>query len=242
MVAMGNTTPLEERLRISRERLAHRLQQQATYGPATDYHIIADIRAARNEIAQIKAALRHDGVAVADHPDDGDHDHTSNDGSGGQRAAVSAASPPQSSAAKGGTMSAQQQQQSGGGGDLKIWVAVIGALGVIVAAAIAILPQVFGRGEGQLPAGAFLYTVRVEEAGTMEPIPNAEVMLSVAGQPSLVGYTDSKGEAIIQVDASHANQTGDLTTSSDGYADYRRSLILKKDQLPQIIKLDPAQP
>jgi CheY-like chemotaxis protein len=60
----------EELLSLYRRRLAYHLTQQATLGASAPFSLVEEVRAARQEIARIKAVLRSWKVEVLDHPND----------------------------------------------------------------------------------------------------------------------------------------------------------------------------
>ena len=85
----------------------------------------------------------------------------------------------------------------------------------------------------------FTYPVRVQEKGTGRNIPNAKVIIEVAGQAPLDEITDTNGFTRIFIDASYVGRPARLSVEANGYELYRQEIDLREDILPDIIQLEP---
>ena len=103
----------------------------------------------------------------------------------------------------------------------------------IIAALIGLFPFLLGSDNPK----TFLYSVRVQQQEDAQPVPNATIILEVAGQAPLDEITDSNGLARLFVEDSHAGKPGRLLITASGYETYRQEIDLTEDNLPETILL-----
>jgi hypothetical protein len=85
---------------------------------------------------------------------------------------------------------------------------------------------------------SFSYSVRVQDKDSAQTVPNAKVIIEIAGIASLDDVTDVNGLARIFIDASHSGKPGRLTVEANGYKKYTQNIDLTKDGLPDVIQLE----
>jgi formylglycine-generating enzyme required for sulfatase activity len=124
-------------------------------------------------------------------------------------------------------------------------------LAIVVFVFIAALPMLLQRESSGIPSPEptstlepsstreFLYPVRVQQDGTGEQIPNAEVTIEVKRKAPLNEITDANGFARIPIPGSYVGQRGILIVESKGYKPYRQEIDLNEGILPDTIQLEP---
>jgi hypothetical protein len=86
---------------------------------------------------------------------------------------------------------------------------------------------------------SFTYLVRVQEENTSRGLPSAKVTIEAANQAPLDEITDTNGFARIFIDSIYAGKAGRLLIEANGYELFRQEIDLRKDLLPDTVKLKP---
>ena len=128
----------------------------------------------------------------------------------------------------------------------KFWgpivVALIGALGAIIAAVLAVVLTNGGSTPTPAPISTqdpFPYQVRVQAQDTGEYVPDAKVTIEVEKRAPLIRLTDSNGFARFSFDSSYAGKPGLLIVEATNYQKHTQNIDLDVDSLPSVVLLEP---
>jgi len=128
----------------------------------------------------------------------------------------------------------------------KFWgpiiVALIGALGIIIAAVIGIVLTNGASTPTPTPVSTqdpFPYQVRVQAQDTGDYVPDAKVTIEVEKRAPLIRLSDSNGFARFSFDSSYAGKPGLLIVESASYQKHTQNIDLDADSLPGVVLLEP---
>jgi hypothetical protein len=106
---------------------------------------------------------------------------------------------------------------------ITLWVAIIGTIGTIIAAWIAILPDLKKTAQAETPTAE--YSGRVLDSLNNKPVPQAKVVLDTLPAPT-VRYTDTEGVFLFLVSGEQLPLTLKITVSHPDYEPYTRYIHL----------------
>ncbi len=125
-------------------------------------------------------------------------------------------------------------RQSPNSDRIPIIVAIIGLIGVVLAALIS-----QGTFSSRNPSQSFFYSVRVVDKATGQQIPRAKVTIEVGGIAPLDDITDSNGYTRFDIDSSRAGKSGRVIVEAPQYQKFMQNIDLVQDALPKMIQLEP---
>lgn len=196
-------------LRVTLSRRLQKLKEQkATYGIDTPPHILLEIENIETEIEQLGLKLKEKDDA----------------------AEISSHIPPKKIESGKGIVWLRQVWW------VPIVVSLIGLGGVII-------PLVIKQGDTSAPTTpsplqTFQYSIHVQAKETNEDIPNARVVIEIAGQVPLDDITDTNGFARVFISSDRVGQPARLIVQATGYKRYTQSIDLTKGNLPDLIPLE----
>jgi len=129
----------------------------------------------------------------------------------------------------------------------EVWIqrrpSKLGIVVIVMLVLLAAFIPVVWRGEST-PApeeGTFYYAVQVQARDTGEEIPYAAITIDGGGGKAPVSsITDANGFAMIRVDASYLGQPARLIVEATRYEKYTQYINLTRDDLSQVVQLDPT--
>ncbi|MCG8348327.1 MAG: hypothetical protein MI924_11175 [Chloroflexales bacterium] len=121
-------------------------------------------------------------------------------------------------------------------GRTEVTVAIIGAIAVVVAAIIGVVPTLLSNNTSNLPE-TFHYQVRVQAATSGENISNARITIETGDLAPIDVYTDSNEFSQINIDANRTNTLARVVVEAPNYVTFTQNIILRPDELPDVIRL-----
>jgi hypothetical protein len=123
----------------------------------------------------------------------------------------------------------------------KFWLPIILAIIALVSTlAVPFISTIMSnRASAATTTNSFVYQVRVETK-TGNQLPNAQVILEIAGKAPLDSVSDTNGLAQIFVETSYVGKPGKLIVKIAGYKSHTQFINLIESALPQVVQLDPV--
>lgn len=212
----------QELLNIKTRRLKELRKQQATFGPHTPAHISMEIETLEAEIRELR---QESGLPPAE---------VVLPTQGVPRTPLPTAAPEPAPAPP-------DQKGDGKKWWIPIVVALIGLAGVIFTTVWGNPFSPVEPPEEEMQPAEFTYEVHVVSVAG-ENLPEAHVMIQVAGKAPLDEVTDVNGFARFFIESSYAREPARLIVEKEGFHPHTQEIDLYPDRLPDRIPLEPTEP
>lgn len=132
-------------------------------------------------------------------------------------------------------------EKSGSKWWIPVVVALIGLAGVVFATVWNNYPPSVEPSQEEMQPVEFTYEAHVVSA-MGESLPDAHIIIQVAGRAPLDEFTDSNGFARFFIDGSYAREPAHLIVEREGFHPHNQAIDLYPDGLPDKIPLEPIEP